>query len=221
MMKSTLFVPATRNAIEDKVLKLLNEHADFLSEATVESPRAAGDAIQSIIEERFEQVLGDDCAEYSASFARRAMADVAFKDRDGNYYVVDVKTHREATAFNMPNLTSVDRLARFYEDDTNYFVLLIVKYSVQGTQVKVGKVHFVPIEHLRWDCLTIGALGKGQIQIANAKYIEIEPSTTRRAWMLQLCEVLLDFYPREITKITKRIAQFEKVKQFWLQKPDV
>jgi hypothetical protein len=37
---------------------------------------------------------------------------------------VDVKTHREETAFNMPNLTSVDRLARFYEDDANFFVML-------------------------------------------------------------------------------------------------
>src|SRR5271169_5332418 len=142
-MKSTLFGPVTRKAIEDRVLELLclellNEHADFLSEATMENTRAAGDAIQSIIEKWFEQVLGDDCAEYSDSFARRAMADIAFKDKAGNYYVVDVKTHREDTAFNMPNLTSVDRLARFYEDDPNYFVLLIINYSIQGAQVKVG-----------------------------------------------------------------------------------
>ena len=38
--------------------------------------------------------------------------------------------------------------------------------------------------------------------------------------MLQFCDVVLDFYPREIAKITKRIAQFEKVKQFWLAKAD-
>lgn len=38
------------------------------------------------------------------------MADLAFKDPDGFYYIVDVKTHRLGTAFNMPNLTSVERL---------------------------------------------------------------------------------------------------------------
>lgn len=217
-MKSQLFTPTIRQAVESKVLKLLNEHADFLSESTAESTRAAGDAIQSIIEDKFEAILGEHCAEYSASFARRAMADLAFKDKAGNYYLVDVKTHRESTAFNMPNLTSVDRLARFYEDDTNYFVLLVVKYAVTGTQVKVSQVHFVPIEHLKWDCLTIGALGTGQIQIANAKYIEIDANTTRRAWMLQFCDTVLDFYPREITKINQRIVKFEKVKQFWLAK---
>ena len=41
------------------------------------------------------------------------MADLAFKDKVSNYCVVDVKTHREGTVFNLPNLTSVDRLARF------------------------------------------------------------------------------------------------------------
>ena len=115
------------------------------------------------------------------------MADLAFKDKVNNYCVVDVKTHREGTAFNMPNLTSVDRLARFYEDDANFFVMLMVKYAVVGTKVTVQQVHFVPIEHLKWDCLTLGALGTGQIQIADSKRIEIDPSQKRRAWMLEFC----------------------------------
>jgi hypothetical protein len=217
-MNSPLFEPKTRERIERKVRDLLNEQADFLSADTAESTRAAGDAIQSIIEDHFAEILGDLVGEYSASFARRAMADLAFKDSVNNYLVVDVKTHREGTAFNMPNLTSVDRLARFYEDDTNYFVMLMVKYVVSGTKVTVQRVHFVPIEHLKWDCLTIGALGTGQIQIADSKRIEIDPSQTRRAWMLEFCDTVLAFYPREIVKITKRIGKFEKVKEFWLAK---
>jgi hypothetical protein len=205
-MKSPLFEPKTREAIERKVRDLLNEQADFLSADTAESTRAAGDAIQSIIEDNFAEILGDLVGEYSASFARRAMADLAFKDKVSNYCVVDVKTHREGTAFNMPNLTSVDRL---------------VKYAVTGTKVTVQQVHFVPIEHLKWDCLTIGALGTGQIQIADSKRIEIDPSQKRRAWMLEFCDTVLAFYPREIVKITKRIGKFEKVKEFWLSKPEV
>jgi hypothetical protein len=220
-MNSPLFEPKTREAIERKVRDLLNEQADFLSADTAESTRAAGDAIQSIIEDHFAEILGELVGEYSASFARRAMADLAFKDTANNYCVVDVKTHREGTAFNMPNLTSVDRLARFYEDDTNYFVMLMVKYAVNGTKVTVQRVHFVPIEHLQWACLTIGALGTGQIQIADSKRIEIDPSQKRRAWMLEFCDTVLAFYPREIAKITKRIGKFEKVKEFWLAKPEV
>jgi hypothetical protein len=219
-MKSPIFTSGAYKTIEEKVLRLLNKQADFLSADTAESTRAAGDAIQSIIEDNFEEILGEHGGEYSASFARRAMADLAFKDKPNNYYVVDVKTHREETAFNMPNLTSVDRLARFYEDDANFFVMLMVKYGVTGTKVKVSKVHFVPIEYLKWSCLTLGALGAGQIQIANSKHIEIDSTKTRRSWMLEFCDNVLQFYPREIVKINKRIGKFEKVKEFWLAKKD-
>jgi hypothetical protein len=219
-MKSPLFAAATRESIERKVCEVINQQADFLSEDTAGSTRAAGDAIQSIIEDHFASLLGDQIGEYSPSFARRAMADLAFKDRLANYYVVDVKTHREGTAFNMPNLTSVDRLARFYEDDTNFFVMLMVKYAVQATRVTVSRVHFLPIEHLRWECLTIGALGAGQIQIADSKHILIDPRQSRRSWMLEFCDTVLAFYPREITKINQRIAKFEKVREFWRAKEE-
>ncbi|MBM3854535.1 MAG: hypothetical protein FJ399_15530 [Verrucomicrobia bacterium] len=96
----------------------------------------------------------------------------------------------------------------------------MVKYSVKGTRVVVSRVHFLPIEYLRWDCLTIGALGKGQVQIANARSLEIDAGKTRRAWMLEFCDTMLDFYPREIRKIDSRIRQFEKVRAFWLAKPE-
>ena len=146
------------------------------------------------------------------------MADIAFTDKDNFYYVVDVKTHRLDTHFNMPNLTSVERLARFYEDDNNYFVVLTVAYNLVGTKVKVEKVHFVPIEFLSWDCLTIGALGWGQIQIANSNNIIVTPKYTRKEWMLEFCDIMLEFYPKEILKIDKRIKHFEKVKKVWEKK---
>jgi hypothetical protein len=219
-MKSPILTPSAREKIEDEILTVLNQQKDFLSVMTAGSTRATGDAIQSIIEEKFEIILGDLGGEYSAKFARRAMADLAFKDTHGNYYVVDVKTHREETAFNMPNLTSVDRLARFYEDDTNFFIVLMIRYRVTETKVTVTKVHFVAIENLSWDCLTLGALGIGQIQIANARNITIDLQKTRRDWMLELCDNVLQFYPREIIKIGKRISQFEKVREFWLAKED-
>jgi len=148
------------------------------------------------------------------------MADLAFTDTDGFYYVVDVKTHGLRTSFNMPNLTSVERLARFYEDDQNYFVLLIVKYDVCQTRMQVEEVQFVPIEFLSWECLTIGALGWGQIQIANANVIKVNEGYSRKCWMLELCDTMLDFYPREIAKIDKRIERFKGIRQFWEGRPE-
>lgn len=221
MSQSQIFYPDKFRAIEKAIVELLNSQPDFLSVRTAASTRAADDTIQSILSEQFQTLLGDLCAEYSADFARRAMADLAFIDMNDFYYVVDVKTHRLETHFNMPNLTSVERLARFYEDDNNYFVVLMVKYAIEKTKVWVETAHFVPVEFLSWDCLTIGALGWGQIQIANANIININEGYSRRKWMMELCDVMLEFYPKEIGKIQDRIDRFKQVRQFWESKREV
>ena len=220
MTKSKIFYRSAYKRIEAGIVKLINSQPDFLSANTSASPRAAGDAIQRILSDNFRSLLGDLCSEYSADFARRAMADLAFQDKDGLYYVVDVKTHRLETHFNMPNLTSVERLARFYEDDKNHFVILMLSYSVGGNRVRAQTAHFVPIEFLSWECLTIGALGWGQIQISNANNISVKEDYSRKKWMLELCEVMLEFYPREIGKIGERIEYFRDVKKRWEARKD-
>lgn len=221
-MKSQIFHTSVYKNLESKIENFLNKYPDFLGEDTVMSTRATGDAIQHILEDNFESIIAGFSKEYSATFARRAMADLAFTDQQDLYYVVDVKTHRLQTAFNMPNLTSVERLARFYEDDKNYYVMLMIAYNIiSGIHVQVQKVHFVPIEFLSWDCLTIGALGWGQIQIANANNIVVKHGHSRRAWMLELCDILFEYYPHEIEKIKNRIEYFKKVKKRWEEKSDI
>jgi len=221
-MKSQIFYTDIYKKIEEKIRIFLNKYPDFLSPDTVSSTRATGDAIQHILEKNFRDILGKFSKKYSANFARRAMADLAFTDQRDLYYVVDVKTHRLETKFNMPNLISVERLARFYEDDRNYFVVLMVAYNiVSDVHLHIEKVYFVPIEFLSWDCLTIGALGWGQIQIANANNIVVNPKYSRKKWMLELCDVLFEFYPREIGKVKNRIEYFKRVRKQWEEKPDI
>ncbi len=219
-MPSLIFRSDEYTRIERDALNLLQAQKGFLSDRTRDSTRATGDAVQSILSEGFQGLLGDCCRDYSSKFARRAMADLAFTDTEEFYHVVDVKTHRLGTKFNMPNLTSVERLARFYEDDKNTFVVLLVAYSLPGAEVVFDKVTFVPVEWFDWDCLTIGALGWGQIQIANANRILVTPHHSRKSWMLDLCEAVLAFYPKEISKIQDRIERFQGVRSFWMAKPD-
>ncbi len=216
--KSSIFYTDKFKEIAEKIKSFLNKQKDFLSERTLNSPRAVGDAIQDIIADNFKNILGDLAGEYSSSFARRAMADLAFTDKEGFYHVVDIKTHRLDTKFNMPNLTSVERLSRFYEEDVNYFTLLKIDYQIKGTKAIIEHVAFAPIEFFDWDCLTIGALGWGQIQIANANIVKIAPKNSRRKWMLELCDIMLEFYPKEIGKIGERIDRFKKIRKFWEKK---
>ena len=220
-MRSRFYYDGHHQAVATRIREDLNSIPDFLTPETANSPRAVGDALESIVAERFDTFLGDWCSEYSSDFARRAMADLAFTDRDGIYTVVDVKTHREDTRFNMPNLTSVERLTRFYESDFNVFALLLIRYSIQGTSLTASGVTLVPIEFLDWDCLTVGALGWGQIQIANANLVQVRDRYSRKQWMLQLCDAMLEFYPREIDKIRNRMDRFANVRADWESRQDI
>jgi hypothetical protein len=217
---SPIFQPQKRSEIEAIIATFLNRQTNVMSASTISSPRAVGDAMQTILEADFGNLLEGDIGDYSSDFARRAMADLAFTDAEGFYHVVDIKTHRLDTTFNMPNLTSVERLSRFYENDNNYFDVLLIAYSVEELNVSIKKVSFVPIEHLGWGCLTIGALGWGQIQIANSNRVVIDHAQRRRDWMIRLCDILLEFYPAEVLKITKRVEHFAKIKQYWLDKQE-
>ena len=220
-MKSKFYYGGDYLRVAEKIKDYINTSSDFLSPQTARSPRAVGDALESLISERFDSFLGDWCVEYSNDFARRAMADLAFTDREGFYSVIDVKTHRADTKFNMPNLTSVERLARFYESDVNMFSLILVKYDIEGTKVIANEVIFTPIEFLDWECLTVGALGWGQIQISNSNVIKLVEGNSRKKWMLQLCDVILEFYPKEILKIQDRIGRFDEVKTYWESREDI
>jgi len=220
-MKSSFFYGDHYKKVASSIKDYINSVPEFLSVQTAHSTRAVGDAIEGLIADKFDTFLGDWCKEYSSNFARRAMADVAFNDKEDFYCVVDVKTHREDTKFNMPNLTSVERLSRLYEDDKNIFALIMVKYILEGNRAKVTEVSFGPIEFLDWDCHTVGALGWGQIQITNSNRIIVNHGYSRKKWMLTLCETMLDFYPKEMLKIQGRIGRFQEVKSYWEQKQDV
>lgn len=200
-MRSNFYYTGRHRKVASDIKEYINSSQDFLSSHTAGSPRAVGDALESLVADKFGAFLGNWCSEYSSDFARRAVADLAFTDKEGVYTVVDVKTHREDTRFNMPNLTSVERLARFYESDANVFSVLMIKYSIQDTKVAASEVIFAPIEFLDWECLTVGALGWGQIQITNSNNIRIIDQYSRKRWMLRLCEVMAEFYPKEIGKI--------------------
>lgn len=220
-MNPTFYYDGHYLNIADQVQDYLNSQADFLSSATVKSTRGVGDALEGIVANVFDTFLQDFCKEFYKDFERRAMADLAFLDLEDFYSIIDVKTHRIETKFNMPNLISVERISKFYENEKNVFSLLMIRYKIENLKVLVTSVEFAPIEFLSWDCLTLGALGWGQIQIKNSNNIQINHGYSRKQWMLQLCELLINrFYPGEILKIQKRLVRFEQVRQFWLNSPN-
>lgn len=215
----TLLPPSVLRLTETAVLTLLeNEAAHLFPTHALASPRAVGDAVQTFLANRLQNCFPPHTIRsFESGFERRSMEDMAFYDAAGNYYAIDVKTHNLGTNFNMPNLISVRRLARFYENDTNTYLLLIVEYELTPAGLHYTGCHFYPIEHIRWECLTLGALGWGQIQIANANHILFDTTQTRQGWMLQLCDNVQAFYDVELGKIGERRTWFDTVREYWTQ----
>lgn len=208
---------AKMNEMEQSILDMLNDRAQHIvSTISLESPRAVGDAVQSFLENNLADCLPDDF-KVESGFERRSMEDIALYDTKGNYYAIDVKTHNINTSFSMPNLISANRLARFYKNDLNYFCILMIGYETHNDLLVYKKCIFQPIECFSWNCLTLGALGWGQIQIKDANHIVIEREENRKNWMLALCDVMQQFYGIEINKIQERTIWFQKEKLFWQQ----
>lgn len=202
--------------IENTLLEYLNTHAQQI--VNTFSPRIVGDALQEFLAEHLRECFPVQfVAKFETDFDRRSMEDMAFYDTDGNYYAVDVKTHDMDTHFSMPNLISMQRLAKFYRNDTNTFCILIVDYRVAGDHIEYRSCHFKPIEHFSWTCLTLGALGWGQIQIKDSNRLVFESHPSRKRWMLELCDAAAAFYDTEMGKIAERKDWFGKEKTYWEQ----
>ena len=205
------------DSVAKKTLDLLKKEGQHIVQGrSLNSPRAIGDAVQTFLGEKLSQCFPENTLKnFESDFERRSMEDMAFYGTDGHYYAVDCKTHNLTTTFNMPNLISVKRLANFYRNDNNSFCILIVEYQVDDGHIAYNNCHFKPIETFSWDCLTIGALGWGQIQIANANILKFNNSVNRKDWMLQLCDTLSLFYDEEISKIGERKLWFEDIRKYW------
>ena len=204
------------------VLNLLNTKGKNIVEGrALNSPRAVGDAVQLFLSEQggLKNCIPTGCLKsFERDFERRSMEDMAFYDVKNQYYAVDCKTHNLSTFFNMPNLISVRRLANFYKNDNNTFCILIVEYKVENGGIVYNKCHFKPIEASSWKCLTIGALGWGQIQIKDANVLKFNKSVNRKKWMIKLCDLLEAFYDEEIGKIGERKLWFNDIKEYWISK---
>lgn len=209
------------NRLSNKILEILNRDGEtIVSSNSMTSPRSIGDAVQEFLAEGgLEEALSEvGISSVRSGATRRSMEDISFEDNDGHYYAVDVKTHNLETQFNMPNLISVRRIANFYKNDSNTFCILIVAYRVVDNRLTYEECYFKPIEAFSWNCLTLGALGWGQIQIANANTLIFNESIDRKQWMLDMCDKLEIFYNEEIGKIGERKNWFSNIKIEWENK---
>ncbi len=203
--------------IENKIEDYLNSQKLVIGDLQDKEPRAVASIIEKLICGKFEKLFIDIIKTYTPSTSRKSMEDIAYYDEENNYYAIDIKTHRlNDSSFHMPNLISIKRLNDFYrESNKNHLMILKVDYNDTEKGIEIKKVTYNQIEFYAWECLRIGALGWGQIQIANANSITIKESI-KEEWMASLCNKVIDHYRKEMIKIEKtRLVYFSNEKKYW------
>lgn len=219
-MKSRIFHSKQYESLQKKFVAALNNRA--ATELGVKrTPRESGDRISKIVREEAINVLGSLATRVEPSTKAKAMETFTFWDDDDLEYHVDVITHRIETSFNMPNITSVDRLINFYADDQKYFIVLIVDYESKAQKNHIKNVTLAPIEFLQWDCLTIGDLGTGQLQIKKAKDIRIDVGHSRKSWMIEFADQVNAFNVKKAKKAVSFLEISNKLKKTWKSKKDI
>src|SRR6266700_1455890 len=102
--KSQLFYSNKYKEIEERITDLLNRQSDVFNQYSINNPRSVGGAIEKLLVDKFSEIIDSSLYNYKITDAsRKSLGDFEFSDQDGFRYIVDVKTHRLDTTFNMPN----------------------------------------------------------------------------------------------------------------------
>jgi hypothetical protein len=187
------------------IIELVKKNLESLIETKIDvsniQQRGIGDKIENIVCEHITKLKMPEMVIESAT-SRRSMEDIQILCR-GLLYKIDIKSHFVDSRFSMPNLVSIDRLKRFYNNDGNFLCYVFVDYRVDSDVATIVNIDIRLIEELDWDILAIQNLGKGQLQIKNMnnklKFVDID----RTSWMNKLKENSIIYYDNLINKIKR------------------
>tara|TARA_B100000579_G_scaffold432280_1_gene448833 strand:- start:597 stop:1199 length:603 start_codon:yes stop_codon:yes gene_type:complete len=163
--------------------------------------RGIADIIEQDVSEIILNLKSRIIKESYEAKSKRSIEDVGLVTKDYDDVKIDIKTHDTESELSMPNLISISRLKKFYENDRNLLLYVFVKYINHGNNVQVLQVKVKPIEQINWECLTIGNLGKGQLQITDMNKISFQNFMTRKDWMERLSYDAIIYYQKLIDKI--------------------
>ena len=198
----------------ENIIKQIQEDLDnnLPKEVTYESglmQRGIADLIESRASDIILNLKHQSIKESYEAKSKRSIEDVGLVTTEYDDIKIDIKTHDSDSDLSMPNLISISRIKKFYENDRNLLLYVFVKYVTHGRLIQILDTKVKAIEQFNWECLTIGNLGKGQLQVKNMDEISFQSHMTRKDWMERLsCDVII-YYQSLIKKIqTKWIKEW-------------
>ena len=171
--------------------------------------RGIADIIEVIVSDIILNLKDQSIKESYEAKSKSSIEDVGLITTDYDDIKIDIKTHDSESDLSMPNLISISRIKKFYENDKNLLLYVFVKYHTDNNSIHISEVIVKSIEQIDWGCLTIGNLGKGQLQITNMNDISFNDFLSRKDWMERLSYDVIIYYRSLINKIeTKWIKEW-------------
>ena len=163
--------------------------------------RGVGD----IVEAHVRQIIIDNYPDAYYPSSARSIEDVEMQT-DNKILKLDIKTHNLDASFSRPNLISIKRLNDYYKDPNNSLAYIFVSYKFDKDSIEIFDISVANIEHIKWDSLAIGNLGKGQLQVNNMHKIEFDFDQKRNEWVDTFRKNGILYY----NKLTEKIQKWKK-----------
>lgn len=168
--------------------------------------RSVGDKIENDCKEIAKQHFSKN---FKGPRSKKSLEDFSlYFDQNINWF--DVKTHyiQSTEGFSMPNLVSVDKLKRSLQNPNESIIYIFVSYKRENGKVLIQSVNLKYVWELDWSILSIGNLGKGQLQIKNANKDIVFTNEGKDVWASKLRDNVISFYNKRIEKIKKEITKW-------------
>jgi hypothetical protein len=194
--------------IKNHILNLLTNQLKDFDILDGSQQRTIGDLIEHKIVEILSNTRDNFITDTIKARGKKSIEDITVISNGVNYYI-DPKTHNVNAKFSMPNLTSIERLRILLSTPNYELIYIIVKYEIVGNKVIIKGFNLFYLWEIDCSILRVGALGKGQLQVKNAKKPLVFTKIGKENWFNEFRKLSLEFFETQIIKLKKQILDWE------------
>lgn len=194
--------------IKNHLTELITENLQDFDLVDGGQQRTIGDLVEKKVIEIILQNQNPIINEVKLSTGKKSMEDVSVVS-DGVTYMLDPKSHNVDSEFSMPNLSSISRIKKLFDNDKKEMMYVFVDYKIDGQVVRIEDIKVLYLWELDMSMLGIGALGKGQLQIKNLNKELVISDEGKQIWYGKLKTQVKEYLAKQIKKIEKQKKEWE------------
>lgn len=194
--------------IKNHLTELITENLQDFNLVDGGQQRTIGDLVEKKVIEIILQNQNPIINEVKLSTGKKSMEDVSVVS-DGVTYMLDPKSHNVDSEFSMPNLSSISRIKKLFDNDKKEMMYVFVDYRIFGQVVRIEDIKVLYLWELDMSMLGIGALGKGQLQIKNLNKELVISDEGKQIWYGKLKTQVKEYLAKQIKKIEKQKKEWE------------